>query len=128
MFSIKIQIEEITVIKDEMEFQLTSYQNSNKELSEEIQKVREMYTKSKEVIITLLKTKEIFEDVANDMVSTLSTMNTTEEKTQENVNKLTSVIEKYSEQRDEEMFQQLDKNSDGSISIDEFIEGYKGYQ
>ena len=117
------QIVSITEIKEDLETQLTGYQTTTQELSEELEKVRTMYAKSKEVIITLMKTKEIFEDVASDMVSTLSSMNITEEKTQQNVDQLNDAISRYTAQRDSDLFRRLDANGDGQLTLDEFIKG-----
>ena len=123
--NINSQLGEITKIKEDAEAQLTLYQTQNNEMSLELEKVRSLYNKSKEVIMTLMKTKEIFEDMAKDMVNTLSDMTEVEGKTQENVDKMTQVIEKYSQQRDQEMFDKLDTNKDGMLSMDEFIEGFE---
>jgi len=115
-------------IKNDYEIQLNTLKHENMELidtsnslKEDLTKVQNMYQKSKDVISTLIKTKDIFEDLYSDMAKTASDMSNTEHNTELNVEQMKDMIKKFDEKRTQEIFDKLDVNKDGTISMDEFL-------
>lgn len=125
---INSKLESMENIKNDYEIQLNTLKHENMELidtsnslKEDLTKVQNMYQKSKDVISTLIKTKDIFEDLYSDMAKTASDMSNTEHNTELNVEQMKDMIKKFDEKRTQEIFDKLDVNKDGTISMDEFL-------
>jgi len=121
---IQNKLEEITAIKDDYEEKLLELNIRNQELEviskefkHELENVRKQYDKAKEVITSLLNAKEVLEEVHNNMIQTVNDMSDLDDD-------LRTKIERYDEIRNTDLFNQLDKNKDGQLSLEEFLSWY----
>lgn len=118
--SIEEQVVKLTTVKEEYEKQIQQFIQSNEqllstkeELKIELTKVKNCYEEAKDVISTLLRSKDVLNDIFNSMIKT-------EEKTDQNVSTLTKIMNIFKLQRSEELFNILDQNKDGTLTLEEF--------
>lgn len=103
-------------IGETYKIQLLEFENNNEKLKAEVDRVQGMYDKAKEVVSTILKSQEIFQEIQQDMAET-------ESATKDNVSKMERLLEIFGKERTEEMFATLDRDNDGSLTREEFMDG-----
>ena len=108
------QLSQLVKMKEAYEIQLLQSKENNQELKVEIEKIAIYYNQAKEVIETLLRSKNVLDDIYSGMIKT-------ETQTSENVNTLSKLLNIFGKNRTLELFQQLDQNEDGVLTSQEFI-------
>ena len=117
------QIKEIKLAKEDYENQLDDLKHNNTDLNKtsellktELDNVNSCYEEAKDVIETLLRSKNVLNDIYDGMTKT-------EEKTEENVGMMSKLLNMFGVQRSKELFEVLDKDGNKFLTSDEFIDG-----
>lgn len=120
---IEVKINELSKIRDDYSKQIQEFAANNSELFEttealknEISRVNRSYEEAKDVIKTLLRSKDLLNDIYNSML-------TTEQRTEENVSTVTKLLNIFKVNRSEELFAKLDKDNDKILTLEEFTSG-----
>jgi chromosome segregation ATPase len=115
------ELDIITKTKDEYEIEINklittnkSMENTVKILETDLEENREICRKAKLALKTLIETQDVFTGLKDDMVET-------EKQTEENVSRMDNLVKIFGEERTKELFEQLDKNHDQVLSMDEFV-------
>lgn len=123
---IQQKLVEITDIKEDYEEKIEMMEQRNNELgivSDELKKelgnLKAHYEKAKQVIESLISAKNVLEEVHDNMIKTATDMEDLDDDIREK-------LEKYDEMRNSELFQHLDENKDGNLSLEEFLGWYGG--
>ena len=108
------QLSQLTQIKEAHEAELLKSEHNNQALKTEIEKIATYYNQAKEVIETLLRSKNVLDDIYSGMIKT-------ETQTSENVTTMSKLLNIFGKSRTMELFQQLDEDGDGVLTSQEFI-------
>ncbi len=121
---IQEKLNQITLIKEDYEEKIQQMEERNQELGivsdslhQELQNIKISYEKAKSVIGSLLNAKDVLEEVHGKMIKTVDNMEDMDEDLREK-------IKRYDELRDTDLFNQLDKDKDGNVDLDEFLSWY----
>jgi len=112
---IEEQLKIVMQTNKKYENQLSELETTSESLEKELEKTRKSYEEAKSLSKTLLQATGVLEDLGEDMVKT-------EQKTEENVGMMSSLLNFFKTERSEELFNQLDKDGNKILSYDEFVD------
>ena len=125
--SLKVQYSVISEVKDKYVIENNKLLDNNQKFSDENNKLKnalasieKLYIKSRELLQSFIETKSIYSDLSVNITQTADKIELTQHNLQDNVDKLTSLID-VAKQRNKDEFKLLDKNGDGVLTLDEFI-------
>lgn len=112
---IQEQLKIVMIANKTYEHQLHEMADTSELLSDELDKTRQSYEGAKESLKVLLNATGVLEDLGDDMVKT-------EKKTEENVDRMTKILNMFGRERAIELFKKFDTDGNKQLSLDEYID------